>query len=81
MAKRRDREKNWQFDSKPLKVRNLPDLFGFRMRATYRWKALKNNYNFDLGFISIKGLQKKLWASKVTRVPISGISGFPTWGS
>jgi hypothetical protein len=30
-------------------------------------------------FISIEGLQKKLWASKVARVPILGISGLPTW--
>jgi hypothetical protein len=30
---------------------------------------------------SIGGLHKKLWASKVARVPISRISRFPTWES
>jgi hypothetical protein len=36
-------------------------------------------YNFDFDLTSIGALHKKLWASKVARVPIIGISGFPTW--
>jgi hypothetical protein len=28
------------FDSQPLKVGNRPNLFSFKWRATYRWKAL-----------------------------------------
>jgi hypothetical protein len=33
------------------------------------------SYNFDLNFISIRGLHTKLWASKVARVPTLRISG------
>jgi hypothetical protein len=46
-----------------------------RWRATYCWKDLDKGYNFSLIFISIGDFQKKLWASKVTRDPILGISG------
>jgi hypothetical protein len=48
-----------------------------RWCATYFWKALNEGYNFVLDISSIKGLQTKLWASKVTRIPILGISGLP----
>jgi hypothetical protein len=33
-------------DSRPLKVGNRPNLLGYRQRATYRWKALNEGYNF-----------------------------------
>jgi len=45
--------------------------------STYRWKALDEGYNFALDLISIGGLHTKLWASKVARVLILGILGFP----
>jgi hypothetical protein len=38
-------------------------------------------YNFVLDLTSIRDFDKKLWASKVIRVPIARISGFPTWES
>jgi hypothetical protein len=41
-------------DSRPLKVGNRPDLLGCRQRATYRWKALNEGYNFALDRITIK---------------------------
>jgi hypothetical protein len=44
-------------------------------------KYFNEGYNFALDPTSIKGLHKKLWASKATRVPILGISGVPTWKS
>jgi len=47
--------------------------------ATYCWKALDKGYNFAVDLTSIEGLHKKLYASKVTEIPISRISGFPTW--
>jgi len=72
---------NCQFDSRPRKVKNRPDLITFRWRATYCWKALDKNYNFALDLTSIGGLHKKLWASIITKVPISRISGLPTWES
>jgi hypothetical protein len=37
-------ESNWQFDSRPLKVKNLPDFHACRRRATYHWKAFSENY-------------------------------------
>ncbi len=42
---------------------------------TYCWKALDEDYNFDLNLISIQGLYEKLWAPKVARVPTLAISG------
>ncbi len=53
----------------PLKVGNRPDLLACRWHGTYFWKALDKGYNFASKLISIKGLHKKLWASKVTKVP------------
>jgi hypothetical protein len=67
-------ESNWQFDSQPLKVKNRPNLLMCRWRATYRWKALDEGYNFVLNFISIQGLHAKLWAPKVVRVLTLAIS-------
>ncbi len=37
----------------------------------------QRGYNFGSNFISIGGLQTKLWAPKVARVSTLGISGFP----
>jgi len=68
-------ESNCQFDSRPQKVRNRPDLLGCRGRATYHWKALDESYNFALNRIVIWGLLAKLWGSKVARVPFGVISG------
>ncbi len=64
-------------DSRPLKVRNRPNLLGCRQRATYRWKALDEGYNFALDHIAIGGPHKKLCALKVAGVPVGGISGLP----
>jgi hypothetical protein len=76
-GQKKGRESNWQFDSWLLKVRNRPDLLSFKWRATYRWKALDENYNFALERTSIRGLLAKLWGSKVPGVPAGGISGLP----
>jgi hypothetical protein len=53
-------ELNWQFDSRPLKVKNLSNFLACRWRATYRWKAFNEGYNFALDLTSIKGLHTKL---------------------
>jgi len=66
-----------QFDSRPLKVRNRLNFFAFRWCATYRWKDLDKSYNFSLNLISIRGLHTNLWASKVARILILGISRLP----
>jgi hypothetical protein len=47
----------------------------------HTWKALDEGYNFASTFTSIRGLHKKLWASKVTKVLILKISGLPIWES
>jgi hypothetical protein len=64
-----------QFDSRSLKVKNHPDFFTCRWRATYCWKALNKGYIFALDLISIGGLHAKLWAPKVTKIPVVKISG------
>jgi hypothetical protein len=52
-----------------------------RWRAIYHWKAFDESYNFALKLISIGGLQRKLWAPKVAKVPSLGISRLPIFGS
>jgi hypothetical protein len=74
---KKGRESNWQFDSRPLKVKNHPDFFLCRWCATYYWKTLNRGYNFVLDLISIGGLKTKLWGPKVAGVPTLGISGLP----
>jgi hypothetical protein len=64
-GQKKGRESNWQFDSRPLKVRNQPDFLACRWHATYNWKDLNESYNFALDLISIRGLQRKLWAPKL----------------
>jgi hypothetical protein len=76
-GQKKGRKSNWQFDSRPLKVGNWPDFLVCRWRATYRWKALNNGYNFALDLISIKGLHTKLCGPKVAGVPTLGISRLP----
>ncbi len=76
-GQKKGRESNWQFDSQPLKVRNHLDFLACKWRATYRWKAIDEGYNFALDLISIKGLHTKLWAPKFMEVPTLGILGLP----
>jgi len=76
-GQKKSRESNWQFDSRPLKVGNRPNFCGCRWRATYRWKALDEDQNFDSDLILIGGLHTKLWRSKVTRIPTLAISRLP----
>jgi len=73
-GQKKGRESNYQFDSRTQKVRNRPNLLSCKGRATYRWKALDESYNFALNRTSIGGLFTKLWGSKVAGVPVGGIS-------
>jgi hypothetical protein len=57
-GKKKGRESNWQFNSRPLKVGNRPDPGVCRWSATHRWKALEESYKFALDLIPIKGLNK-----------------------
>jgi hypothetical protein len=74
-GQKKGRESNWQFDSWPLKVRNLLNFVAFKWCATYHWKAFDEGYNFSLDLIMIGGLHAKLCALKVMGVPVSRISG------
>jgi hypothetical protein len=76
-GQKKGRESNCQFDSRPQKVGNRPDLLSCRRRATYRWKAIDESYNFALDPTSIEGLLAKLWGSKVAGILVGGISGLP----
>jgi hypothetical protein len=59
-GKMKGRESNWQFDSRPLKVRNRPDPDACRWSATHYWKTLNRSYNFSLDLVPIGGLNEKL---------------------
>jgi hypothetical protein len=48
-----------------------------RGRATYRWRALDEGYNFSLDLYTIRGLRRKLCALKVAGVVVVAISGLP----
>jgi hypothetical protein len=64
-GQKKGQKSNWQFNSRPLKVRNRPDSDLCRRRATWRWKTLEESYKIALDFIPIEGLSKKLWMPKV----------------
>jgi hypothetical protein len=53
------------------------DLLACMWRATYRWKAVNEGFNFAFDRIAIEGLHEKLWAPKVAGIPTVGIWGFP----
>jgi hypothetical protein len=74
---KKGRESNWQFDSWPLKIGNWPDFRACRWRATYRWKALDEGYNFTSDLISIESLLATLWCPKVAGIPTLAISRLP----
>ncbi len=70
-------ESNWQFDSRPLKVRIRPDFLVCRWHTTYRWKDLNDGYNFSSDLILIEGFHTNLWGPKVAGIPTLAISGLP----
>jgi hypothetical protein len=45
-GRKKSRESNWQFDSRPLKVENRSNPGVCRWSVTHRWKALEENYKF-----------------------------------
>jgi hypothetical protein len=76
-GQKKGRESNWQFDSRPLKVENRPDSIARKRRATYRWKALDEGYNFASDRVAIRALHKKLCALKVAGVLADAIPRLP----
>jgi hypothetical protein len=76
-GQKKGRESDCQFDSRPEKVGNRPDLLSCRQRATYRWKALDESYKFASDRVAIWGLLAKLCGFKVAGVLASAVSGVP----
>jgi hypothetical protein len=74
-SRKKGRESNWQFDSRPLKVGNRPDPGVCRWSATHCWKALEESYNFGLNLVPIWVQGKKLWMPKVPEVQTETVSG------
>jgi hypothetical protein len=72
-GKKKGWESNWQFDSRPLKVGNRPDLGVCRWSVTHCWKSFEENYKFASAFI--RGLSKELWHHKVSGVQTRTILG------
>jgi hypothetical protein len=68
-------ESNWQFDSRPLKVRNWP-LSNIRFEsATWSWKALEESYIFSLDLVLIGLYSREIWAPKVPGLQPGTVSG------
>jgi hypothetical protein len=74
-GKKKGQESNWQFDSRPLKVRNRPNPDVCKGSVTQSWKDFKENYKFALDLIPIGGLRKKLWSRKALEVQTGAVSG------
>jgi len=74
-GKKKGRESNWQFDSRPLKVRNRPNPGACRWSVIHYFKDLKENYKFASDLIPIGGLNKELWPHKVPGVQTETVSG------
>jgi hypothetical protein len=64
-GQKKGRESNCQFDSRPQKVKNRPDLLSCRGRATYRWKGLNESYNFALDALRSEVFSQSYGAPKL----------------
>jgi hypothetical protein len=76
-GKKKGQESNWQFDSRPPKVGNRPDLDACRWNETCHWKNLNEGYKFALNLILIGGLSKELWPRKVVGIQTRTVLGLP----
>jgi hypothetical protein len=81
-GQKKGRESNWQFDSRPLKVKNRPFPDIRFERATWHWKDLDQGYNFGSDLVAIGLCSRELWPFKVLGVSpgqfrdsISGVPG------
>jgi hypothetical protein len=64
-GQKKGRESNWQFDSRPLKVKNRP-LPNLRIEsAIRRWKGLDEGYKIGSNLVAIRLRSRELWAPKV----------------
>jgi hypothetical protein len=59
-GQKKGRESNWQFDSRPLKVRNRP-LSEVRIESAMRpWKDLDEGYKFGSDLVAIRARSREL---------------------
>jgi hypothetical protein len=65
----------YQFNSRPLKVKNRPFPDVASRSATWHWKALNESYNFGLDLIPIQVQSEELWMSKVLGLQPGIVSG------
>jgi hypothetical protein len=83
-GQKKGRGSNWQFDSRPQKVRNRP-LPNLRIKsAIRRWKDLNEGYKFGLDLVAIRLCSRELWAPEVPRLQPRQFRdnfGTPTWES
>jgi hypothetical protein len=79
-GQKKGQESYCQFDSRPLKVKNRPDILAFRWRVTYHWKNFSKSYNFALDHTSIKGLDKKFMGLQNCKSPDLGSFKIPNLG-
>jgi hypothetical protein len=73
-GRKKGRESNWQFDSRPQKVGNQPNPSVCRGSATHHWKALKESYEFPLDLVPIGGRNETLLTPKVPVVQTETVS-------
>jgi len=78
-GRKKGRESNWQFDSRPQKVGNRLDPDVCRWNATHCSKALEENYKFYLDLIPIRGLSRELWSPKVSGVQTGTVLRLLLW--
>ncbi len=74
-GQKKGRESNWQFDSRPQKVKNRPLADVCSRSARWRWKALDKSYKFGSKVVPIRVWGEKLWTPKVPGVQIGIVSG------
>jgi hypothetical protein len=74
-GRKKGRESNWQFDSRPLKVGNRPVPDVCSKSATWRWKALFEGYKFGQNLVPIGGQGEELQSPKVPGVQTRIVSG------
>jgi hypothetical protein len=74
-GQKKGRESNWQFDSRPLKVRNRPFPNVRSGSATWRWKALFEGYKIGSDLVPIGGWGEELRSPKVPGVQTGAVSG------
>jgi hypothetical protein len=64
-GQKKGQESNWQFDSRPLKVKNWY-IFNLRIeRAIRHWKDDDEGYKFGSNLVAIRLCSRELWPPKV----------------